>query len=85
MPIPLVLTNFLTLKGQTLQPLSGSRAVAGHHPRATEGHAAIVVGNQGRTIVNGFVAQEITATNEVIRLLQNQIQYLVQLDAPGAK
>ncbi|MDO8585540.1 MAG: PEP-CTERM sorting domain-containing protein [Armatimonadota bacterium] len=42
-----------------LVPLRGASALAGYTATATEGQAAIVLGNSGRTIYNGFLWDEL--------------------------
>jgi len=46
--------NTCNIDGYYLEPLSGSTAVAGYTPTAASYQAAIVVGNEGRTILLGI-------------------------------
>lgn len=41
-----------------------------------DGHAAILVGNDGRSILNGFLGETLAPDDE-IRLYQNQVQFLL--------
>lgn len=61
---------------QKLHALSGARAVAGFASGPTSGEAAVVIGNGGRTIVNGFYVEGASAITNAIRLAQNEISFL---------
>lgn len=45
-----------------------------------DGNAGIVIGNNGRTIINGFLGETLGYTDEV-RLYQNQVSYLINPQA----
>ncbi len=61
---------------QRLQVVPGGYAVAGFSAATTPGEAAIVVGNNGRTIVNGWWLAGIISGNDAVRLAENQILFL---------
>ncbi|MCL4788711.1 MAG: immunoglobulin domain-containing protein [Verrucomicrobia bacterium] len=62
---------------QKLHPMPGGRSVAGFVGSATPGEAAVVIGNGGRTIVNGFYAEGASTSADAIQLAQNEIAFLV--------
>ena len=73
--------------GDKLTVLAGAQALAGFTGSATAGEAAIVLGNGGLTIYNGFLFDELndpTGTD----LVANEVQYLLGvrpvIPAPGA-
>lgn len=57
-----------------LVALSGATAVAGFSVAPAVGEGAIVIGNDGRTIYNGFLFDEAT---DSIPLIANQIEFLL--------
>jgi hypothetical protein len=59
-----------------LVALSGATAVAGFTAAPTAGEAAIVIGNSGRTIYNGFLWDELRRP-ESPNLIANQITFLL--------
>jgi hypothetical protein len=61
---------------QKLHPMPGGRSVAGFGDIPTPGEAAVVIGNGGRTIVNGFYAEAATSSADAIQLAQNEIAFL---------
>ncbi len=65
------------VNGQTLQPTSTAYAVAGFVNNPTANQAAIVVGNNNRTIVNGFLAEDCITSADANRIAQNEIQFLL--------
>jgi len=73
---PLSLSDTFADDGDKLQPASGAQAVAGFVSGSTTNQAAIVIGNGGRTIVNGFLFEEITASANATQLAMNEIQLL---------
>jgi hypothetical protein len=63
--------------GDRLDPLGSAVSLGGFVAAAgTAGQSAIILGNSGRTIYNGFLFDEISATNGVL-LIQNEISFLV--------
>lgn len=65
--------NLFNVDGQKLQPTAGGQAEAGFVGTPMANQAAIVVGNQDRTIVNGFGLEEIPCGADAVRLAQNEI------------
>lgn len=61
--------------GDRLVPSSGATAVGGFTGAPAFGEAAIVVGNQGRTIVNGFMYDNMDPVTSA-RLAENQMRFL---------
>lgn len=61
---------------QRLHALPGGHAVAGFTPAATPGVAAVIVGNNGRTLVNGFWMGGGNPGADAVRLAQNEILFL---------
>lgn len=59
-----------------LVPLSGAQALGGFTISPTAGQAAIVLGNNGRTIYNGFLFEEL---NDPVgtKLVANEIMYVI--------
>jgi hypothetical protein len=74
---PLSFTDRFGLSGQKLQPAVGGQAVAGYTSAATANAAAVVVGHSGRTVINAFMVEEITASANAVRFVQNEIQSLL--------
>jgi hypothetical protein len=64
--------------GDRLQPLAGSAALAGFQSYSGYGQAASVLGNSGRTIVNGFLFDDVTVDSQAVQLAKNQIQLLMK-------
>lgn len=63
--------------GDRLDPVGSAVSLGGFVAAAgTAGQSAIILGNSGRTIYNGFLFDEISATNGVL-LIQNEISFLV--------
>jgi hypothetical protein len=75
-PLNLVETLW-TLDGQKLQPTAGGQAVAGYTSAATPNQAALVTGNSGRTLLNGFIVEDFSALNDAVRFVQNEIDCLL--------
>jgi len=82
-PNPITFSDLWGDDGDRLNPTSGS-AVAGFVPATTTNQAAIVVGNGGRTIINGFIFDDITSTANATLVAQNEIQYVSGVVAPPA-
>lgn len=67
---------------QRLHPLTSARAVAGFTSDPVTGGAAIVIGNGGRTIVNGFYVEGASLGTDGIQLAQNEISFLGGTTSP---
>jgi hypothetical protein len=67
--------NTCTTDGFYLQPNDDAAAVAGYTPAAAENQAAIVIGNEGRTILLGITPGLFGPPME--KLLENCIEYLL--------
>jgi hypothetical protein len=67
----------LAIDGQQMQPQAGAAAAAGFTASATADQAAIVLGNSGRTILNGFSFDEATVTDDAVKLAMNEIQSVI--------
>jgi len=75
---PLSFSNVgFIIHGQKLEPTGGGQAAAGYVSSPGPNQAAIVIGNEGRTMLNGFVLEEATVSSEGVRLAQNEIQFLL--------
>jgi hypothetical protein len=59
-----------------LVPLSGAQALAGFTTSPVSGEAAIVLGNSGRTIYNGFLFDDLNAPVST-NLIANEIMYVI--------
>ena len=51
---------------------------------ATPGEAAVVIGNGGRTIINGFYVEGASSSSQAVRLAQNEIAFLIGAVGPPA-
>lgn len=82
---PITFSDTWADDGDRLNPTTGA-AVAGFVAAPTANQAAIVMGNGSRTIINGFIFDEITNTADATRLAQNEIQSLANDfgDAPDS-
>jgi hypothetical protein len=69
---------------QRLHPLSGARGVAGFSRDSTSGEAAVVIGNGGRTILNGFYVEGASLGTEATLLAENEISFLSGTSSPPA-
>jgi hypothetical protein len=67
--------------GDKLDPIGGALALAGFTAAPGAGEAAIILGNSGRTLYNGFLWDEIADAVNGTSLIANQIDYL--LNPPG--
>ena len=78
--------NFIEINlnedAQKLHPLAEARAVAGFASGLTSGEAAVVIGNGGRTIVNGFYVEGASDNSSAVKLAQNEISFLIGALAP---
>lgn len=68
-----------SVHGQKLQPTPGAQAVAGFVNSPAANEAALVIGNGGRTLVNGFMLEEAMSSTEATRLAQNEILFFFPL------
>ena len=70
--------------GDELDPVGSAVSLGGFTAAAgTAGQSAIILGNNGRTIYNGFLFDEINDANGVL-LIQNEINFLVtSVPEPG--
>lgn len=70
--------------GDLFEPVGGAVALAGSTAEPSEGQATLVLGNQGRTLLNGFLWEEYAgrdidgdAQEDIEELIQNQVAYLM--------
>jgi hypothetical protein len=75
-PLALVTTGLYSENGQSLHALAGAQGVAGYVEDTTPGEAALVIGNSGHTIVNGFFLENATSFAEAVRLAVNEVLFL---------
>ena len=75
-PLRLVETAF-NADGAKLQPVAGGRAVAGYVSGTTVNQAGIIVGHNGRTVLNGLFLEDADPIEDGIRLIQNELDSLV--------
>lgn len=71
-----------TIDGFYLQPHDDATAVAGYTQTAADDQAAIVIGNEGRTILLGITPE--LFDQEMEKLLENCIEYLLAPAPPAA-
>lgn len=84
-PLPLTPSSDQFWKsGDLLDPVGDGMAVAGHTTAPTSGQAAVVVANDGRTVVNGFlfenfrrVDQDKNGIEDIVEFVANQLAYLL--------
>jgi hypothetical protein len=81
-PLSLVESGF-NVDGQRLQPNANGQAVAGYTSAATANQAALVLGNSGRTILNGFFLEDANSA-AAVQLAKNEIQSLLDQRTPGS-
>ena len=60
--------------GDYLQPTSAGTAVAGFRSTTTTNRAAVVVGNAGRTILDGFLFDDAVDATTIVQLAENEIR-----------
>jgi hypothetical protein len=83
LPSPLTFTEInLDEDAQRLHPVGDARAVAGFASAAASGQSAIVIGNSGRTIVNGFYVEAALSTANAVKFAQNEIAFLIGAIGP---
>ena len=63
--------------GQFLQPAAGGVAVAGFQGTPAADQAALIVGNSGRTILNGFLLDNAVSPTAAVQLAENEIESAV--------
>ena len=74
-PVSLIET-FWDDDGDRLEPLADSIASGGYVPDETANQAAQIVGNTGKTIVNGFLLDNASVDADSVQLATNAIEYL---------
>ena len=74
----------VNVHGQKLQPLGGAQAVAGYVSGSSADQAALVIGNSGRTIAQGFYLEEVELAEEAIQFARNQLDFLFGPIAPDS-
>jgi len=62
--------------GDQLEPTAGGTAVAGFVSAPATNQAAIIIGNDGATIVNGFVMDDAVTGAEAVQMATNEIELL---------
>lgn len=67
--------------GDRLTVLGGGMGIAGFTASPTVGQAAIVIGNNGRTIYNGFLFDDLNNPAGT-ELIENQIQFILAQEVP---
>ena len=77
---PMGLEQYYYWSGQYLQPAGSGVAVAGYQSSPAADQAALIVGNSGRTILNGFLVDDVASSSVVVQLAENEIQ--ATLDNP---
>src|SRR6185436_3894531 len=68
--------------GDQLNPTAGGQAVGGYVSSPTSGQAAVIVGNSGRTILNGFLLDNAQFASDAIQLAKNEIRALLGSGVP---
>jgi hypothetical protein len=61
------------INGDTFQPASGGTAVAGLTSSVTTDEGSIIIGNSGRTILNGFELDDAQTPSAMTQLVENEI------------
>jgi hypothetical protein len=74
---PLNLSDTLIYDGLKLVALPEGVAVAGFTSTSTTNEAAIVIASSGRTIVNSFLLEEATVSDNAVQFAQNEILFLL--------
>ncbi|MGO9115920.1 MAG: dockerin type I domain-containing protein [Thermoguttaceae bacterium] len=60
--------------GQFLQPAGNGVAVAGFQSTPAANQAALITGNSGRTILNGFLLDNVVSSKAAVQLAENEIE-----------
>jgi hypothetical protein len=76
LPSQVSLSDYYNYDGTMLQPLSGATAVAGYTAAPTANQAAIVLGSNNRTFVNGFLGEDVTTASQAVKIAANEIGLL---------
>lgn len=63
--------------GDKLDPINGAVSLAGFTAASAVGEAAIILGNGGRTIANGWLFWDAELTPNNITMVANQVQFLL--------
>ena len=74
LPSPMGLEYYYNWNGQLLQPTGSGIAVAGLQNTPAADQAALVVANSGRTILNGFLFDDVATSASALQLAENEIQ-----------
>ncbi len=65
------------INGDLLNPIAGGTAVAGYTSNPASNQAALVIGNSGRTILNGFLVDNAQTGSDAVQFAENEIQMLL--------
>jgi uncharacterized repeat protein (TIGR01451 family) len=82
-PINFVETTW-GVDGDKLNPTAGGVAVGGFVSSSNSGQAAVIVGNSGRTILNGFLLDDAQVAGDAVLLAKNEILSLLTSTASVA-
>jgi hypothetical protein len=74
---PLTFQDTWGIDGDRLQPTGNAQALAGFVSASANNQAAIILGNSGRTLLNGFLNAEVYPTNASVQFARNEIQLVV--------
>ena len=78
LPNPLVLVQGgWGINGDLLSPIAGGTAVAGYTSNPAANQTALVIGNSGRTLLNGFLVDNAQTGSDAVRFAENEIQMLL--------
>jgi hypothetical protein len=80
---PLAFTDLVNINGQYLQPTGGAVAGAGYVSSPAANEAALILGNDGQTILNGFTFGEITPVANGVALASNEIEMMIVSSGGG--
>jgi len=81
---PLGFSDIVFVDGQFLQPAGTGAAVAGFVSSPATNQAAVIIGNSGQTILNGFLFSEISPAASGVQLASNEIQLILGGTASNA-
>jgi uncharacterized repeat protein (TIGR01451 family) len=65
------------INGDLLNPIAGGTAVAGYTSNPAANQTALVIGNSGRTLLNGFLVDDAQTGSDAVRFAENEIQMLL--------
>ena len=71
---PIFFNSWFFVHGQKLQSAGEAQALAGFSTTASANQAAIVLGNSGRTLVNGFILEEAAFSSQAELLVSNEVR-----------